>query len=315
MTNKNDQQDALFKISNLCKTFDTRHGLKRGKIDVLRNVSFNLYKGRALALVGESGSGKSTVARILTKLYKPTQGNIFYKEQDISTIKNSADTQKYRRDVQMVFQDPFGSLNPTHNIYHHIARPLLCHGYISNKAELTNTIFDILKQVELKPELTAYKYPHELSGGQRQRVALARALAVGAKVILADEPTSMLDVSVRIDVLNLLKRLKDDEGISFLYITHDIATARFFAEDIAVLYQGQIVEWGSAKNVIENPQHCYTKLLLSAVPNARLKFENMDNEHAFYLNNANKIREISAETSNKTTQINDNHYMRLHRAI
>ena len=281
-------------------------------MNALRNVSFNLRKGRALAMVGESGSGKSTVARVLTKMYEPSSGEISFHGHNIGEFQSKKEMFYFRRAVQMVFQDPFASLNPVHKVFYHIARPLLRHGHTKNKKLLKADVFEILRQVDLDPEITAYKFPHELSGGQRQRVALARTLAVGADVVLADEPTSMLDVSIRIDVLNLLKRMKDEMGISFLYITHDIATARYFAEDIAVLYQGQIVEWGETADVIDNPQHPYTKLLLSAVPDARVRFDEMSDEQAYYLKNADEIRRISAETSDEIRQIGENHFVRVH---
>ena len=306
------EQPRVLEVKNLSKSFEMGRGFKRTRVQALRDVSFNLYQGRALALVGESGSGKSTLARLIMKMYQPTSGEINYAGESILGEKSSSEALDYRRAVQMVFQDPFGSLNPAHRVFHHIARPLLRHGHISDKRILKDKVFDILRQVELDPELSAYKFPHQLSGGQRQRVALARTLAVAAKVVLADEPTSMLDVSIRIDVLNLLKRMKDEQGIAFLYITHDIATARFFAEDIAVLYQGQIVEWGSSAQVIDNPQHLYTKLLLSAVPDARVRFDEISAEQAFYLHKADQIRQISALSCSEIKQIEQQHYIREH---
>ena len=178
----------------------------------------------------------------------------------------------YREGVQMVWQDPFGSLNPTHNIFHHIARPLLIHKKVSpgNKKELEERVYDLLEQVGLiPPKETAQKYPHQLSGGQRQRVNLARNIAVGAEVVLADEPTSMLDVSIRAGVLNLMEEMKFEKQMSLLYITHDIATARYIAEDLSVMYVGHMVEWGDTDDVIANPQHPYTQLLVSAVPDPK----------------------------------------------
>jgi len=303
--------DTVLEVSDLAKTFSVGHGFKRTEVKALRDVSFSLKKGRALALVGESGSGKSTVARVIMKMYEASAGDVKYAGESILGKKSAAQMRAYRSAVQMVFQDPFGSLNPAHNIYHHIARPLLTHGHVTDKTKLQAAVFDILSQVELDPEVTAYKYPHELSGGQRQRVALARTLAVAAKVVLADEPTSMLDVSIRIDVLNLLKRMKDDNGIAFLYITHDIATARYFAEDIAVMYQGQIIEWGRCGDVIDNPQHPYTKLLLSAVPDAGVRFDEINPQQAYYLENAQTIRDVSGESSTAIKRVADNHFIRV----
>jgi peptide/nickel transport system ATP-binding protein len=178
----------------------------------------------------------------------------------------------YREGVQMVWQDPFGSLNPTHTIFHHIARPLLIHKKVKpgNKKELQERVYDLLEQVGLiPPKETAAKYPHQLSGGQRQRVNLARNIAVGAEVVLADEPTSMLDVSIRAGVLNLMEEMKFEKQMSLLYITHDIATARYIAEDLAVMYVGHMVEWGDTEAIIHDPQHPYTQLLVSAVPDPK----------------------------------------------
>ena len=304
--------DVILSVKNLVKTFHTGLGFKRKEIHALRGISFNLRKGRALALVGESGSGKSTVARVLTKMYAATSGEIRLNNKNLDEYDTREELLAYRRAVQMIFQDPFGSLNPAHKVFHHIARPLRCHGKVKNKADLKQQVFNILEQVELDPEITAYKYPHELSGGQRQRVALGRTLAVDADIVLADEPTSMLDVSIRIDVLNLLKRMKDDADKAFLYITHDIATARYFAEDIAVLYQGQIVEWGKTGEVIDNPQHPYTKLLLSAVPDARIRFDEITKEQLYYIEHADEIRKISAKTVTEVKKINPNHFMLQH---
>jgi peptide/nickel transport system ATP-binding protein len=202
-------------------------------------------------------------------MYAPSGGEIKYRGRDIQEIKSNRDLMQYREGVQMVWQDPFGSLNPTHTIFHHIARPLLIHNKVSkgNKKELEERVYSLLEQVGLiPPKETAAKYPHQLSGGQRQRVNLARNIAVGAEVVLADEPTSMLDVSIRAGVLNLMEEMKFEKQMSLLYITHDIATARYIAEDISVMYVGHMVEWGDTDEVIANPQHPYTQLLVSAVP-------------------------------------------------
>ena len=239
----------------------------------VNNVSFILKAGEALAVVGESGSGKSTCARALCRLYEPTSGKIYLQDVDVNDKKNKMSQRDYAKEVQMIFQDPFGSLNPVHTIRHHLARPMkLHHPELSGEA-LEQRVIEIIERVGLSPaKQTADKYPHELSGGQRQRVAIARALAVGAKFILADEPISMLDVSIRLGILNLMADMKKD-GIGFLYITHDIATARYFAERTAVMYVGHMVEWGNSDSVTQNPQHPYTQLLISAVPEAGIRKE------------------------------------------
>lgn len=239
--------------------------------EVLRavsEVSFVLKAGEALAIVGESGSGKSTVARALCRLYDPSDGTIELDGIDVNSAEAAASQREYARQVQMIFQDPFGSLNPTHTIRHHLRRPTKIHNPELSAEQVEDRVIEIIERVGLSPaKQTADKFPYELSGGQRQRVAIARALAVGAKFILADEPISMLDVSIRLGILNLMDDMKQD-GIGFIYITHDIATARYFAERTAVMYVGHMVEWGESDAVTQNPQHPYTQLLISAVPEA-----------------------------------------------
>ena len=237
----------------------------------VNKVSFILKAGEALAVVGESGSGKSTCARALCRLYEPTSGKIFMQDVDVNDKKSKMSQREYAKEVQMIFQDPFGSLNPVHTIRHHIARPMKLHFPELSSGDLEQRVIEIIERVGLSPaKQTADKYPHELSGGQRQRVAIARALAVGAKFILADEPISMLDVSIRLGILNLMADMKK-EGIGFLYITHDIATARYFAERTAVMYVGHMVEWGNSDSVTQNPQHPYTQLLINSVPDASIR--------------------------------------------
>jgi peptide/nickel transport system ATP-binding protein len=235
-------------------------------VHAVEDMSLALYPGRALALVGESGSGKTTVARLLARLYEPTAGSILFRGQPIAGNSRSA-MLAYRRHVQMIFQDPFSSLSPVHDVRYHLARPLRLHGHAHSRREETAQILALLNRVNLSPaEQFITKYPHQLSGGQRQRVAIARALAVRPEVLLADEPVSMLDVSIRLDVLNLLLRLKDVERLAVLFITHDIASARYFAEETLVMYAGQTVEGGPSDEVIQRPKHPYTQLLISAAP-------------------------------------------------
>ena len=300
----------IMQVKNLVKEFTV--GGVFGKEEIFRalhGVSFDLYAGRTLALVGESGCGKSTCARLMTKVYPPTEGEILFNGKDISTLNSRKDILDYRSRVQMVFQDPFGSLNPTHTIEHHLTRPLKIHKQVANKQALAERLEELLRLVELPIETLA-KYPHELSGGQRQRVNLARALAVGAEVILADEPTSMLDVSIRLGVLNLMQRMKKELGIGFLYITHDLATAHYIAEETAVMYKGQIVEWGSTQSILTNPQHPYTKLLISAVPDPDLPFGELVKNEPNYSIDAERIREQSSEIQHNVKQVADNHYVK-----
>jgi peptide/nickel transport system ATP-binding protein len=235
------------------------------KIRAVEDVSFTLRPGRITALVGESGSGKSTVARMLVGLYRPSRGTILFDGRDVTRLRGRGRLVRYRSQVQMVFQDPFGSLNPVRTVGHHLERPLLIHGVVP-RSEVRSRVHELLRSVGLvPPEQVAEKFPHQLSGGQRQRVAIARALAVEPKVLLADEPISMLDVSIRIGVLNLILDLKQ-RGIAFLYITHDIASARYVADEVLVMLRGRIVEQGPTESVLQDPRHAYTRLLLSAVP-------------------------------------------------
>ncbi len=246
--------------------FGTKHA-----VHAVEDASLALSPGRATALVGESGSGKTTIARILAGLYSPTSGTIRFRGEP-ARLADGSHLRTYRRHVQLIFQDPFSSLNPVHDVRYHLGRPLRIYNHVHNKTQETEQILSLLNRVNLSPaEQFIQKYPHQLSGGQRQRVAIARALAVQPEVLLADEPVSMLDVSIRLDVLNLLLRLKEEEHLALLFITHDIASARYFAEDTLVMYAGQMVEGGPSDEVIQQPKHPYTQLLVSAAPDpARL---------------------------------------------
>ncbi|QSB24830.1 ABC transporter ATP-binding protein [Curtobacterium sp. 24E2] len=235
--------------------------MKRTTLHAVDDVSFELLPGKTVALVGESGSGKSTIARMLAKLESTTRGTIDVQLEDGTPVVGSM----YRRHVQMVFQDPFASLNPFHSIEHHIARPLQLHHRARGADETAEKVRELLGRVNLDEDF-ASRRPHELSGGQRQRVAIARALAPGAQVLIADEPVSMLDVSIRLSVLNLMGRLQREDHLAVLYITHDLATARHFSDEILVLYRGRVVERGPSDAVILDPQHDYTRLLAEAAP-------------------------------------------------
>src|SRR5512132_1940185 len=243
------------------------------RVHAVDDVSFELRPGTITALVGESGSGKSTVARLLARLHDPTSGSVLWEGGDVSRVRRRRDVLRYRSEVQLIFQDPFDSLNPVKTVLHHVERPLRIHKMVP-PGQVEERVHELLRSVGLvPPHEIAAKYPHELSGGQRQRVALARVLAVEPKVILADEPTSMLDVSIRIGILNLMMRLKEERGIAFLFVTHDLASARYVADDLLVMYAGQIVERGPIEDVLSAPLHPYTRLLLAAVPDPATKTE------------------------------------------
>jgi peptide/nickel transport system ATP-binding protein len=266
-------QPAL-EVRGLSKRFPIGAGLvRRQEFRAVDDVSFELRPGTVTALVGESGSGKSTVARLLARLYPPTTGSIVFRGEDVTRRRSRRALLGYRSQVQMIFQDPFGSLNPVKRVEHHLARPLLIHGIVP-RGEVAGRVRELLTRVGLVPaDEIAQKYPHQLSGGQQQRVAIARALAVEPKVLLADEPISMLDVSIRIGILNLILELKRRHGIAFLYITHDLASARYVADEVLVMYRGQIVERGPTDEVLQRPLHAYTRLLLSAVPDPQAGFK------------------------------------------
>jgi peptide/nickel transport system ATP-binding protein len=244
------------------------------QLHAVDDVTLTLLPAHVTALVGESGSGKSTVARLLAEVYPLTSGEIRFHGEPLPRRPSREDLHGYRAQVQMIFQDPFSSLNPVKTIEHHIARPLRIH-HVVPRDQVRERVFELLTAVGLDPpEQFAIKYPHELSGGQRQRVAIARALAVEPKVLLADEPISMLDVSIRIGILNLMLHIKEQRRIAFLYITHDIASARYVADEVIVLYAGQVVERGETEAVLQTPLHPYTRLLLSAVPDPATGLQN-----------------------------------------
>jgi len=250
---------------NLTKYFWLKQGrgpfARKLPVHAVDNVSVRLDSGKVTALVGESGAGKTTVARLLAQIIRPDKGQVLLEGKPAP----SGRPRSYAAKVQMVLQDPFASLNPVHRIRHDLERPLKIHHLANGNADAA--VADLLRRVALKPPDTfTSKFPHELSGGQRQRVAIARALAVRPKVLIADEPVSMLDVSIRLGVLNLLADLRDKEHLAILYVTHDIASARYLADTIVVMYAGQLVEAAPSASLTDSPAHPYTQLLLSAAP-------------------------------------------------
>ena len=253
---------ALLEVREITKHFPA--GRRGAVVHAVDGVSLALPAGRITAIVGESGSGKSTLARLFARLLQPTSGQLLLDGQAAPSGRGGR--RRYAQQVQMVLQDPFASLNPVHDVRYHLTRPLKVHG-LGPAASLDESLAALLDRVALTPpERFLSKYPHELSGGQRQRVAIARALAVRPRVLLADEPVSMLDVSIRLGILNLLAGLRENEGMTILYITHDIASARYLADEIAVMYAGRLVESAPATSVTDQPAHPYTQLLLSAAP-------------------------------------------------
>ncbi|QNE35610.1 ABC transporter ATP-binding protein [Leifsonia shinshuensis] len=248
----------------------------RGRRTVVAVDTFDLSlrEGKTVALVGESGSGKSTVARLLSQLTLPTKGSVLLRGRRVR-IRGSRARRRYVGDVQLLLQDPFASLNPAHTIHYQLARVLRLHGFRGGRAALESELESLLTTVRLlPPQQFLSKFPHELSGGQLQRVAIARTLAADPSVLLLDEPVSMLDVSIRLGILNLLASLKEQRNLASLYITHDIASARYFADEIVVMYRGHVVERGTAESVTQHPAHPYTQLLIESAPDPSRRGDN-----------------------------------------
>jgi peptide/nickel transport system ATP-binding protein len=256
---------TTLEFSHVSKKYKVRGS---GDLLALDDVSFTLTSGRTIALVGQSGSGKSTIAKILTQLERATSGEILLDGAPIP--RRGRALRRYRQQIRMVFQDPFASLNPYHTIRHHLERPLRL-DHVVPKDEVDAEVHRLLDRVHLDGGVVERR-PHELSGGQRQRVAIARALASRPSLLVADEPVSMLDVSIRLGVLNLLAELQREANLGVLYITHDLATARHFSDEIMVLHHGKVVEHGPADDVILEPQHPYTRALRDASPNPEVHF-------------------------------------------
>jgi peptide/nickel transport system ATP-binding protein len=261
-TQSTDPAPAVLEVEELSKGFAVGGRVRKA----VNEVSFAIRRGEVLGLVGESGSGKSTVARLIAQLYPRSGGQVRLKGEELPVHLNGRQTTRLRRQVQMIFQDPYASLNPFHTVGYILSRPLAIH-HPTSRQRRREAVCALLERVGLKPGI-AYieKRAQELSGGQRQRVGIARALAAQPDLVLADEPTSMLDVSIRLDIMNLLLELRAQEGLALLFITHDLAGARYMADRVAVLYAGYLVEIGPAERVIGDPQHPYTQLLRQAAP-------------------------------------------------
>ena len=252
-------KDILLDVKGLTKFFHT----PRGVLHAVDDVSFQIERGKTLGLVGESGCGKSTCGRSILRLIEPTSGEVDFEGRDIAKLSGN-EMRKLRKEMQIIFQDPFSSINPRKTIAQTIAQPLMLHK-ICSKSEVSDRVLEIMDTVGLAPRLMN-TYPHELDGGRRQRIGIARALAMDPKFIVCDEPISALDVSIQAQILNLMKELQEKNGLTFLFITHDLSVVNHFSDDIAVMYLGRLIEKAPADELFANPTHPYTKALLSAIP-------------------------------------------------
>jgi peptide/nickel transport system ATP-binding protein len=266
-----DPNKVIIQLEDISKTFRTSASLFKGdqkEVIALKQVSLNIYRGEIFGLVGESGSGKTTTGRLIVKLEEPDDGKLLFDGNDITKIKGKA-LKNFRRKVQMIFQDPYQSLNPYLSVYDSISEPLVVHN-VGNSETRKDMVRESLNSVGLTPpDDFFYRYPHQMSGGQRQRIAIARAMILNPAFVVADEPTSMLDASIAIHIFNILSEIQKKLNVTFLFITHSLAAARYLCDRIAVIYKGELVEIGSAENIIQNPSHPYTRALIQAHPRFR----------------------------------------------
>ena len=252
--------DNILEVRDLTKYFKT----PRGMLHAVDHVNFTIERGKTLGVVGESGCGKSTTGRCVLRLLEPTSGSVIFDGEDITKLSHKK-MRQMRKDMQIIFQDPFASLDPRNSVFEIIAEPLIEHKLVKNKAELNERVMELMDTVGLAQRY-ANAYPHELDGGRRQRIGIARALAVEPKFIVCDEPVSALDVSIQAQILLLLKELQRTRDLTYMFITHDLSVVNHFSDDIAVMYLGQIVEKAPAEELFRNPLHPYTEALLSAIP-------------------------------------------------
>ena len=260
MTNTAEKK-KLVEVKHLKQYF----GTKKNLVKAIDDISFDIYEGETFGLVGESGSGKSTTGRALLRLYQPTDGEILFEGKNIATLTKGKELLEFRKEAQMIFQDPYASLDSRMKVRDIIAEGIDIHHLAATKEERNQMVDELLETVGLNRE-HANRYPHEFSGGQRQRIGIARALALNPKFIVCDEAISALDVSIQAQIVNLLKKLQKEKGLTYLFIAHDLSMVKYISDRIAVMYRGRIVEMGSAECVYTNPQHAYTKSLLSAIP-------------------------------------------------
>ncbi|MFP3122318.1 ATP-binding cassette domain-containing protein [Ectobacillus funiculus] len=256
-----NKREKIIEVKNVKQYFKTNGAV----IKAIDDVTFHIYKGETFGLVGESGSGKSTTGRTIIRLYDATEGEVLFKGENVHGKKSRADLKRFNRRMQMIFQDPYASLNPRMTVADIIAEGIDIHGLATSKADRMKRVYELLETVGLNRE-HANRYPHEFSGGQRQRIGIARALAVEPEFIIADEPISALDVSIQAQVVNLLKKLQKERGLTYLFIAHDLSMVKYISDRIGVMYHGKIVELAESEELYKSPIHPYTQSLLSAIP-------------------------------------------------
>ncbi len=268
---------VLVRLRDLAKFFDVSppflnrllQGQSRLTLKAVDGISLDIPKGKTFSLVGESGCGKSTVARLVVGLYQPTRGTLEFDGVDVATLTGRSETAALRKRFQMIFQDPFASLNPRWRVRDIVAEPIRSHGLMTDRAKILKRVGELLSAVGLSPA-DGEKFPHEFSGGQRQRISIARALASNPEFLVCDEPTSALDVSVQAQILNLMKRLQRELGLTYLFISHDLAVVYHISDYVGVMYLGRLVEWREARTLFRQPWHPYTRMLLDAIPDLEL---------------------------------------------
>ncbi|MDO5695727.1 MAG: ATP-binding cassette domain-containing protein [Eubacteriales bacterium] len=288
--------EKLLEVKNLKQYF----GSAKHPIKAVDGISFFINKGETLGLVGESGSGKSTTGRSIIRLYEPTAGEIIFEGRDITKKMTRRERLQMAKDIQMIFQDPYASLNPRMTIKDILSEPLDIHGMYPNADERLEKLVELMENVGLDRE-HLNRYPHEFSGGQRQRIGVARVLALDPKFIIADEPISALDVSIQAQVVNLLKDLQRERGLTYLFIAHDLSMVKYISDRLAIMHKGQLVEVGDSEEIYENPVHPYTKSLLSAIPLPDPAYERQRQRIVYSA--------TAAEHGTEWVQIKDNHWV------
>lgn len=271
-----EEKKVILEVNNLKKYFPLGKGKlnkKKGYVKAVDGVSFKLYEGETLGLVGESGCGKSTLGRAIIRLHEPTEGEVIFKGENV-LAKSRKEMRKLREDMQFIFQDPYSSLNPRMNVYNILSEPLVAHKYFKRGEELKAHVLKLMESCGLPPYY-CYRYPHQFSGGQRQRIGIARSLALEPSFIICDEPVSALDVSIQSQILNLMKDMQEEKGISYIFISHDLSVVKHLSDRVGVMYLGSLVELADKDEIYNNPQHPYTKALMAAIPqpNPKLKSE------------------------------------------